>query len=383
MPGVADNDRRPRNWFCWHSEMWKPFGRERFFIYICLQIKCSSQTKIRLVGWSECKHIFNGIVVQSQVLVSGGRFIQSRQEPGIFEWVAVEKDKSLVLAWPQQPQALSASPTAIDLFAGIGGSHIACDCIGLPVAYAVDIDARLCRFYSRTFPHAVVENCDIVDPELSKTLAAYTQQGAHVWLGTPPCPPFSAVSGTARQGVSTAKGRIIFSFFQHARNAQAPCCIVENVAGMLSSNSSDDLQAIRNYACWCGYATFVLLIDSAKFVPQSRRRILLVGVRGDLMTQHLAHLMHAVACHTWSPIPPSLNWFGIPLREDLLTQSEWNDRLLSDEEKALYTDKTFLPRGYVRSVAGCEKLSTLVHMYSRGLDLPKHCQDAGGALSRT
>ena len=112
--------------------------------YICLQISCSSQTKIRLVGWSECKHIFNGIVVQSQVLVSGGRFIQSRQEPGIFEWVAVEKDKSLVLAWPQQPQALSASPTAIDLFAGIGGSHIACDCIGLPVAYAVDVDARLC-----------------------------------------------------------------------------------------------------------------------------------------------------------------------------------------------------------------------------------------------
>ena len=78
--------------------------------YVALHVDCPTQSHLRLIGWGDCKLIFQGIVVHSQVLVSGGRFVRSAVFPVYFDWVAVGKVESLALAWPQQQHALTLLP---------------------------------------------------------------------------------------------------------------------------------------------------------------------------------------------------------------------------------------------------------------------------------
>jgi DNA (cytosine-5)-methyltransferase 1 len=64
---------------------------------------------------------------------------------------------------------------------------------------------------------------------------------------------------------------------------RAPALIVlENVCGMLTSHDGEDFAAICSEYHRAGYRYGALVVDAVHFVPQSRPRLFVVGVRADL-----------------------------------------------------------------------------------------------------
>ena len=64
---------------------------------------------------------------------------------------------------------------------------------------------------------------------------------------------------------------------------RAPRSIVlENVCGTLTSNGGDDFRSIISAFVGSGYSVGAMVIDAVHFVPQSRPRLFIVGIRDDI-----------------------------------------------------------------------------------------------------
>src|SRR5690606_27187548 len=57
---------------------------------------------------------------------------------------------------------------------------------------------------------------------------------------------------------------------------------IENVVGTLTSHGGEDFSSICKAFSSLGYRFGVVVIDAALFVPQSRPRMFIVGVRADI-----------------------------------------------------------------------------------------------------
>ena len=85
-----------------------------------------------------------------------------------------------------------------------------------------------------------------------------------------------------------------------AHENRAPRIVVlENVIGAITSHKGKDFQGIATAFAELGYQFGAVVIDARLFVPQSRKRLFIIGVRHDL--QIPAHLRAAKANPAWHP----------------------------------------------------------------------------------
>ena len=85
-----------------------------------------------------------------------------------------------------------------------------------------------------------------------------------------------------------------------AHENRAPRIVVlENVTGAITSHQGKDFQGIATAFAELGYQFGAAVIDARLFVPQSRKRLFIIGVRHDL--QIPAHLKAAKANSAWHP----------------------------------------------------------------------------------
>lgn len=89
-----------------------------------------------------------------------------------------------------------------------------------------------------------------------------------------------------------------------AHQQRAPSIIaLENVCGAITSHEGRDFAAICGALCSSGYRVGALVIDAALFVPQSRPRLFIIGVRDDVVVPSSLTSTGAVkAWHTRSLI---------------------------------------------------------------------------------
>ncbi|WP_312318792.1 DNA cytosine methyltransferase [Stenotrophomonas sp.] len=84
------------------------------------------------------------------------------------------------------------------------------------------------------------------------------------------------------------------------KEGRAPRIVVlENVYGVLTSNEGRDFAAIGTAFSSAGYRFGALMVDARHFVPQSRPRVFIVGVRDDVEVP--ASLLGSEAHSTWHP----------------------------------------------------------------------------------
>ena len=100
-----------------------------------------------------------------------------------------------------------------------------------------------------------------------------------------PCQDLS-LAGAGR-GLDSSRSGMFFVFWEKLKRASIDgefpkVVIVENVTGMLSSNQGRDFQTVVKTFVDNGYRVGGLVIDAKEFVPQSRKRIFIVGVRKDI-----------------------------------------------------------------------------------------------------
>jgi DNA (cytosine-5)-methyltransferase 1 len=168
--------------------------------------------------------------------------------------------------------------TSIELFAGGGGLAIGLERAGLDTVLLNELDKNACDTLKTNRPHWNVQCGDISKLDFSP----YLDQ-IDVLTGGFPCQAFSYAG--KKMGFEDARGTLFYEFARAVKETQPKLFMAENVRGLLNHDDGKTLANIRSVIDELGYTLLEPHLMKAIFyrVPQKRERLLLVGIRNDLV----------------------------------------------------------------------------------------------------
>lgn len=164
--------------------------------------------------------------------------------------------------------------TFIDLFAGIGGFHLACSALGGTCVFTSEWD----KFAKQTY----IENFGgEVHGDITKINASDIPDHDVICAGIP-CQTFS-ISGK-RAGFADIRGTMFSEVVRIAEEKKPKAIFLENVKGLISHNKGQTLKTILAALDGIGYDVVPpQIINSSDFgVAQKRERVFIVAFRKDL-----------------------------------------------------------------------------------------------------
>jgi DNA (cytosine-5)-methyltransferase 1 len=171
-------------------------------------------------------------------------------------------------------------PSFYEFFAG-GGMARAGLGKGWTCLFANDFDAKKGLTYQLNYPEGNVLRVGDVRTIKAVDLPGYADL---IW-GSFPCQDLSLAGGGA--GLRGERSGTFYPFWEIVKGVVAdgrgPKLIaLENVLGTLTSHGGRDFEALCKTFADAGYRYGALIINAALFVPQSRPRLFIVGVRADI-----------------------------------------------------------------------------------------------------
>jgi DNA (cytosine-5)-methyltransferase 1 len=183
----------------------------------------------------------------------------------------------------------------ISLFSGGGGLDLGFASAGYNIALSSDIDYYSCKtleinqnkrsYYQK---HPVI-NDDVKN--LNKDLIMKTSGIDRVdfLIGGPPCQAFSVFG--RRKGLEDPRGGLIYQYARIVEELQPEGFLFENVSGLKTINDGDILCELTDFLSFDGhYKVAVNEYDVVNYgVPQSRRRIIIIGSRKQISRLEPTH----------------------------------------------------------------------------------------------
>lgn len=172
----------------------------------------------------------------------------------------------------------------ISLFSGAGGLDIGLHQAGFDVAACVEYDKDCWETIKRNtkWPVYTEEGGNLFNIKTSKMLEfAGIQEGeAALVVGGAPCQPFSSMG--KKLGTKTEDGRLFKEFVRVVKDAKPKAFIFENVQGMNQNKHAEVLNYFHDVFGKLGYKLSVSVLNAADYgVPQQRKRLIVLGVRGS------------------------------------------------------------------------------------------------------
>jgi DNA (cytosine-5)-methyltransferase 1 len=212
----------------------------------------------------------------------------------------------------------------LSLFAGCGGMDL-CFLGGfrflgelyapLPfrVVDAIDIDARSIETYRLNIgAHARVDDLTAVSPA--------DLPSCRVLIGGFPCQDFS--SSGPKVGFEGARGQLYQVFVEYMKVYQPEVVVAENVPHLGRLHGGKYLKTILADFEACGYNFNVWELYAPDYgLPQSRRRLFLVGTRDDLATRPIRPAPTHLAGHV--PIDEAISDLASITDESITNQSQY------------------------------------------------------------
>lgn len=174
------------------------------------------------------------------------------------------------------------SVTFIDLFAGIGGFHLAFHNAGAECVFSSEWDKDARKTYEHNLkkisPKLFEKNLFIGDitavENIKKEIPNFD-----ILTGGFPCQPFS--NAGHRKGFSDTRGTLFFSIAEIIKEKKPKAFFIENVRGLLNHDSGKTFATIRKVIEEeLGYSFFYKIIKASDYgVPQLRPRLFMVGFR--------------------------------------------------------------------------------------------------------
>jgi DNA (cytosine-5)-methyltransferase 1 len=160
---------------------------------------------------------------------------------------------------------------ALSLFSGAGGMDLGFDRAGITAVAHCEIDPKAQSVLRRHWPDVpVIEDVREVTADVGDVELVH---------GGFPCQDIS-VAGN-RAGLAGDRSGLWWEFHRILGELRPRWCVIENVAGLLSSNRGGDLGAILGALGDLGYGYAYRVLDARWFgVPQRRRRVFIVGHLG-------------------------------------------------------------------------------------------------------
>lgn len=154
--------------------------------------------------------------------------------------------------------------------------------------FANDFDAGKRAAYGANF------GLDHHSPADIHALAAddLPERRADLAWASSPCQDVSLAG--LRGGLAARRSGAFFGFWRliedlGAKGRAPRLIVIENVAGLLTSNGGEDFAAIVSLMSAQGYFVTALLLDAADFAPQSRRRLFIIAtddISAPVFTRH-------------------------------------------------------------------------------------------------
>lgn len=174
---------------------------------------------------------------------------------------------------PQKAPPLKELSVA-SLFAGVGGFDLGFRSAGLKVKFATDYWDKATAAYKINFGHAAVCR-DVRDLSGSDVPAVDCITGGF------PCVTFSKV-GQRHGVVDDEAGQLYLEMCRLIDEVKPRFFVAENVRGLLSANRGNAIKLMVAAFLRQGYRVEHKLVRMVEFgVPQTRERVILVGVRLD------------------------------------------------------------------------------------------------------
>lgn len=161
----------------------------------------------------------------------------------------------------------------IDLFAGIGGFHIALSSLGGEAVFASEWDKDAATVYENNFK---LKPAGDITKISEKSIPDHD-----ILCAGFPCQAFS-ISGK-QLGFEDSRGTLFFDVARIAKEKQPKVMFLENVKNLARHDGGKTLAVIKKTLDEIGYDVYDKVLDASKFgVPQSRKRIYIVCFRKDL-----------------------------------------------------------------------------------------------------
>jgi DNA (cytosine-5)-methyltransferase 1 len=171
--------------------------------------------------------------------------------------------------------------TFIDLFAGIGGLRRGFEHIGGHCIFTSEWDTYAQKTYAANFQdnHPIAGDITKIDaseiPDHDVLLAGF------------PCQPFSIAGVSKKNSLGkphgfecTAQGTLFFDVARIIAAKRPKAFLLENVKNLLSHDKGNTFAVIKDILeNQLGYHVTYRVIDAQHFVPQQRKRIMIVGFR--------------------------------------------------------------------------------------------------------
>lgn len=175
------------------------------------------------------------------------------------------------------------APTVISTFAGGGGSSLGYSMAGYRELLAIEWDDNAVETFKPNFPDVPVYHGDIakLSVEECMTLAGLTEPGELDLLdGSPPCQGFS---GAGKRILNDPRNQLFREYIRLLRGLQPKAFVMENVPGLVHGKMKMVFAEIMRELKASGYQVRCKKLNAMYFyVPQSRERLIFIGVRDDL-----------------------------------------------------------------------------------------------------
>lgn len=161
----------------------------------------------------------------------------------------------------------------ISLFSGSGGLDLGFLETGkFEIIYANDFNEYACKTYAYNISDHII--CEDV-AKLSNF------PSADIILGGPPCQGFS----TANPGraFNDPRNHLFKEYSRIIQEVKPKIFLMENVSGMVTMEKGKVFRIIKKELENCGYTLYDKLLNAQDYgVPQSRRRMIIIGIRNNI-----------------------------------------------------------------------------------------------------
>ncbi len=173
----------------------------------------------------------------------------------------------------------------IDLFAGIGGFHIALHQLGGKCVYASEWNAQARKTYEANFqkisPDLFKNNLFRGDITLEENQSCIPEDIDILCAGFP-CQPFSQAG--FKMGFNEARGTLFFEIAKIIKDKRPKAIFLENVRHFLKHDEGKTFQVVCNILeNELGYTIYHQIVKASDYgLPTHRPRLYIVGFRNDI-----------------------------------------------------------------------------------------------------
>lgn len=179
---------------------------------------------------------------------------------------------------PETPRLFNV----ISTFAGCGGSSLGYKWAGGKVLAAVEWDENAVQTYRLNHKGTHVLHRDIatVTAQELLDLTGLKVGELDIFDGSPPCQGFSTAG---KRQIDDPRNSLFKEYVRLLRGLQPKCFVMENVSGMVKGHMKHVFAIAMRELKASGYQVKCQLMNAMYFgVPQSRQRVIFIGVRNDL-----------------------------------------------------------------------------------------------------